>query len=273
MRKLFFIVLLSCVVLSACSKKDGLPRRIQIVTDRGEELSTVLQVPLDGGDFSLEVQAESPIDVSCFGAPGTDVAWFELLQVQQQGNDSRIDYRVQPLLNTLDRRSLSLNLSAPSSSLGAFLSVRQGYKRIWTHSFATLTESEMKLSPGEVWDGPVMEGISSTYACYITLSLRSESASPVSSCPLMVTLTGGGVFEEIDRTSFVVDAPCSAVYTSDGYVRLRISNGGTVFSSESSLKLSVEPESEGVVYVKEICLYEIPVSRQGIIGTSDDDEE
>ena len=268
--------LYACFVLGAilsCSKKDDSPR-IEVLSQDGRALLKTLAVPLEGGSFTLTAKSMSSLDIFYEQSPDAQ-EWFKLLDVsREQDGLYKVKCSAAPLENTLDLRSGSLNFSSPEDCLGKFLNVRQGYEKVWQETYPKMQDGVLVLSPGESWQSDFISGISSIKKGYISLQARIDPTQEEDDLSgiLCVELLGGGVFSEIERSTYQIDVPLSSSFSPSSFQKLIIYNSGRVFSSESSIILTVPASASAPVMIDNLSVYELPADEAGIDAISDDDE-
>ena len=266
------LALAATPLLFSCTKEKPLHQRISVTAADGSALSEVVYIPLEGASSFWNVQSDEAIDIFYKEAAVETSSWFHITEVSQTAaGEYKISYTAQPRGNTLEKRSGTLSLVSPEHYLGAFLSVRQGYDKVWGHAFSG---GEMSLLPGSSWTSGTMDGISAVKEAWLAFSARADElpGGGAATFPLEVTLTGGGYFKDINRTSYQVDIQTASQFGADNFYKLHIFNDGKVFSSESRIIFSVPAEKSSVIRLRDVSLYEIPVKGSGITGISDSDE-
>lgn len=280
MRKWFHIgvLCLSAALLLSCSAKDSAPR-LEVLSSDGTRLNKTLTVPVEGGKFTLTARSDNELDIFYGEAADASAGWF---QVQEITNPAPGEYVVkcsaESLVKnkTLDLRQGTLSFSAPRAFSGCFLDVRQGYARVWRQSFASLPGGCLTLQPGDRWNSGAMTGISAIRNAYVAFEARAEMAggsSEMLNIPLQLTLGGGATFPTISRTEYVTDVAPYESFEPACFQMIRIYNGGVVFSSETTLTLSLPAGAGATLYIDNVSIYEIPVVRDEINGEEDDDDE
>ena len=270
----FYAFLVLGTIIS-CSDKADAPR-IKVLSQDGRALLKTLSVPLEGGSFTLTAKSESSLDIFYQQSPDTQ-EWFKLLDVsREQDGLYKVKCSAAPLENTLDLRSGSLSFSSPEDCLGKFLNVRQGYERVWQETYQKMQDGVLVLAPGESWQSGLINGISSIKKGCIALQTRIDPATSEEDDlfpgTLLVELNGGGLFSEIERTVCQIDVPLSSSFTTSSFHRLIIYNSGLVFSSESSVILTVPASASAPVIIDNLSVYELPAGEEEIDAISDDDE-
>ena len=268
--------LYACFVLGAilsCSNKDDGPR-IEVLSQDGRALLKTLAVPLEGGSFTLTAKSMSSLDIFYEQSPDAQ-EWFKLLDVsREQDGLYKVKCSAAPLENTLDLRSGSLSFSSPEDCLGKFLNVRQGYEKVWQETYQKMQDGVLVLSPGESWQSDFISGISSIKKGYISFQARIDPTQEEDDLSgiLCVELLGGGLFSEIERGVYQIDVPLSPSFSPSSFQKLIIYNSGRVFSSESSIILTVPASASAPVIIDNLSVYELPADEAGIDAISDDDE-
>ena len=269
--KLALALLPVAALLCSCSKASPASGRIVVTTQDGSPVSTAVTLPLEGESSFWNVQADEDVDIFYKEAPGTAEKWFTVTDIRKNGpGNYTVSYSAKPRGNTLELRSGTMNLVSPGSYLGAFFTVRQGYTKIWEKAF---DGEGLSILPGNSWTSDTMDGISAIQDAWLSFHAKAD-ALPGSSgiFPVSVTLEGGAGFVDINRSTFVVDIQAGENFGADSFHRLHIQNGGRVFSSESRVRFSVPSDVSTVIRIRDISIYEIPVAKEGIHGTSDSDE-
>lgn len=269
--KILAALLVAALPLS-CSKKDAGPR-IAVYSADGSLLKKTLFIPVEGGNFTLTAETESELDISYSEAVGAVGGWFRIQDISKAGDGKwQVKCSADPLERTLDLRNGTLSFSAPEDYIGAFLNVRQGYERVWSQNFSQEPDGFLTLAPGESWNSGFLTGISSVKDVYLAFEARAESVpgSEFINYPLSVEILGGGFFPEIERDVYVQDVEPAEAFNVGSFHKMRIWNSGKVFSSESTLTLSVPYGSGSAIYIDNVVIYEIPVE-SGDIGISEED--
>ena len=266
------IALLPCAALiCSCAEKNAAPGRIQVTAADGTSIQKTVYVPLEGESSSLTVRAEEDVDIFYKQAQGLAEDWFTISDIRRDApGEYTVSYTAKPLGNTLDLRSGSLCFVSPDSYLGAFLSVRQGYKKIWQKTFSG---NGLAIAPGKTWTSGTLEGISSIQDAWISFNAKADPLpGNAGFFPLVVSLDGGASFVDINRSSYELDVQAGETFGADNFFKLHINNGGRVFSSESTVSFSVPAELSSVIRIGSVSIYEIPVESNGITGISESDE-
>lgn len=258
----------------SCTETVEKPR-IEVLSSDGARLSKTLYVPVDGGNIRLTVCSEADLDISYSQAVDSPEDWLELVSVIRTEADAyEINLSAKPLGNTLDLRSGTLGIRSPKDYIGAFLNVRQGYEPVWVQPFSDEPDGYLSLGPGESWESGPLTGISSVKDAFLAFEARADVAGgDYANYPLVLELSGGGYFHDIARSVYVTDVAPAAGFEAAPYHKYHIYNGGKVFSSESSLRVSVPSGAECRILLDNVTVYEIPVSSADAIGISEEDGE
>ena len=185
------IALLPCAaLLCSCAEKNAAPGRIQVTAADGTSIQKTVYVPL-----------EEDVDIFYKQAQGLTEDWFTISDIRRDApGEYTVSYTAKPLGNTLDLRSGSLCFVSPDSYLGAFLSVRQGYKKIWQKTFSG---DGLAIAPGKTWTSGTLEGISSIQDAWISFNAKADPLpGNAGFFPLVVSLDGGASFVDINRSSY-----------------------------------------------------------------------
>lgn len=270
-RRLALVLLSVTPLLFSCSGKNSAGGRVKVTTADGAVVAKTVYIPLEGESSSLDIRAEKDVEIFYNEAPGAYGEWFSISDIRKNGTGSyTVSYTAKPRGNTLDLRSGTLSIVSPEDYLGAFISIRQGYRKIWEKSFGN---DGMAIYPGAGWTSPTMDGISSIKDAWLSFSAKADVIPGTNGLfPLTVTLVGGATFHDIDRTVYELDVQSGDTFGSDSFYKLHIMNGGRVFSSESAVKFSVPSELSSVIRIGNVSIYEIPVESDGITGISQSDE-
>ena len=261
------------LLLGACDEKQASEvARIRVTASDGTALSQTVIIPLEGEESSWTVRSEEDVDIFYKEALGSSTGgWFSITDIRRTAPGCyTVNYSAQPRGNTLELRSGTVSLVSPENYLGAFISVRQGYSKVWEKTFSGDGQA---ILPGRSWTSPTMDGISSIQDAWLAFRVKADAIPGGSGVyPVVVSLDGGAEFADIHRTSYMLDVQVSETYGADNFIKLHISNGGRVFSSESTVKFSVPSELSSVIRLGSVSVYEIPVVSDGITGISDADE-
>lgn len=269
--KLALVLLPAAALLGSCSKASPDSGRIVVTTQGGSRIFTAVTLPLEGESSCWNVRADEDVDIFYKEAPAAAEKWFTVTDIRKNGpGDYTVSYTAKPRGNTLELRSGTMNMVSPGSFLGAFFSVRQGYRKIWEKSF---DGEGLSILPGSSWTSATMDGISAIQDAWLSFHAKAD-ALPGSSgiFPVTVELEGGAGFFDINRSAFVVDVRSGENFGADSFHKLHIYNGGRVFSSESRVRFRVPSDVSTVIRIRDISIYEIPVAKEGINGISDSDE-
>lgn len=269
--KLVLAMLPCAALLCSCTVKNSAPGRIQITAADGSAVSKTVYIPLEGESSSLNVRSEEDVDIFYKQASGTYEDWFTISDIRREApGEYTVSYTAKALGNTLDLRSGSLCFVSPDNYLGAFLSIRQGYQKIWETDFSG---NGLAVEPGKSWTSETMDGISSIQDAWLSFNARADAVGEnAGQFPLVVSLDGGASFMDINRSSYQLDVQASDTFGADNFFKLHIYNGGRVFSSESTVSFSVPAELSSVIRIGSVSIYEIPVESNGITGISESDE-
>lgn len=262
------VLLLLALTSLSCSQDRSVPERIRVTAPDGEVLSNTVYIPLEGATSSWIVSSQEPLTIFFKEATNASPEWFSIKDVRQAADGSySIEYTAEPRGHTLELRSGTLSMVAPEHYLGAFISVRQGYEKVWSKTFQG---DGLSLLPGSTWTSETMDGISGVKDAWLSFTARADEQTTVPS--ITVSLVGGAYFYDINRTAQVIDVQSSESFGADSFYKLHIYNGGKVFSSESKVVFSVPAESAAVIHIGAVSVYEIPVKSSGITGISQSDE-
>ena len=275
MRKAGIILTLSIAMVLSCIPQEE-ASRIHVSSSEGKTLLKRFVLPLEGGVFTLNAKSVCGLDIFYEEASGDENGWFKLLDVQEtRAGEYTVKCSSAPRGNTLDLRQGTLCFSAPSASIGTFLDVRQGYERIWREDFSKQADGVLILAPGESWESSRIAGISSIKRAYVAFEARVEPSSGTDafiSEPLHIAVTRGSSFPEIARDVYQIDANRASAFDNSTFYKLEIYHAGLVFSSETTLVLSVPKSAKASVIIDNLSVYEIPASGDDIDAISDDDE-
>ena len=270
-RRLLVVLLPCAALLCSCSDRNSASGRIQVTAADGSLVSRTVYIPIEGESSSWHVRSEEDVEIFYKQAGGTSGEWFSISDIRKDGSgEYTVSYTAKPLGNTLDLRSGTLSIVAPDHYLGAFLSIRQGYKKVWEKTFSG---DALSIAPGNAWASGTMDGISAIKDAWVSFRAKADALPGTTGhFPLVVSLEGGAVFFDINRTSYELDVQAGETYGPDNFYKLHIYNGGRVFSSESALSFSVPSAQSSIIRIDNVAIYEIPVESSGITGISESDE-
>ena len=270
-RRLAVVLLPFAALLCSCSGKTPEEGRIKVTTSDGTVVSQTVYIPLEGEESSFSIRSEKDVDIFYKEAQSASGNWFSISDISSSGaGEYTVSYKAKPRGNTLELRSGTLSIVCPEYYLGAFISIRQGYKKIWEKSFGG---DGIAILPGASWTSETMDGISSIQDAWLAFNAKADALpDSIGMFPLLVSLDGGATFSDINRTTYELDVQASETYGTHTFHKLHIVNGGRVFSSESTVRFSVPSELSTVIHIGNVSIYEIPVESDGITGISESDE-
>ncbi len=272
------VLCLSAALLLSCSVRDAVPR-LEVLSQAGTRLSKTLTIPVEGGNFTLTARSDNELDIFYGAADDAAGGWFQVREVTSPApGEYVVKCSAESLVanKTLDLRQGTLSFSAPRAFSGCFLDVRQGYVRVWRQNFSSFPGGCLQLRPGESWNSGLMTGISGIQNAWLSFEARAEmpgGSSEMRNIPLHLTLGAGAFFPDISRTEYVMDVAPYETFEPACFRMIRIYNGGVVFSSETTLTLSLPAGAGATLYIDNVSIYQIPVVRDEINGEEDDDDE
>lgn len=270
---------LACIPLACGQKNAGdVPLRSEYITVYDESRPNVLlsdvQLPFKGiKDGKLHVLTNADIDMR-YTDDGS--GWFSIKNIQEVEPGHRvITYDAVSLIdgNSLAQRTGYLSFTAPELYLGKFMKVRQGYDQAWEEDFSSFPAGCVSLSGSDEWSTPEIAVVATHYYDYVSFNAWAEASGDMAgrNLTLDVSVAGGAVFEDINRTTFRINVPLGKGPESSNLRWLLLSNGGGRMSSATSLKFSVHNPSGVSVCVGNLRVYK--VSEAEIENFWDDDEE
>lgn len=191
--------------------------------------------------------------------------WFVIKDVKEVDNGHKvITYDAMSMIddNSLDYRSGNLSFSCPEVYFGKFMKVSQGYDQVWEETFSDSGPGCLRLEGNLKWTTPELAEIASHYYDYVSFNAWAESEVDVTgrNITLDVTVSGGAVFSEINRTTYRINVPLGTGPEGDNLRWLMLSSGGSIMNAQTTLTFSVHNPSGVVVNVSNVRVYKVTES-------------
>lgn len=261
-----YALLLMPLALVSCEPKETeeKPLREEFITVYDETKPNVtldeVRIPIKGvQDGKLHVLTNVDLNMS-YNEPG----WFVIKDVQEVDSGHKvITYDASSMIgdNSLDLRSGNLSFSCPEKYFGKFMKISQGYDQVWEETFSD-GNGTLRLAGNLKWTTPELSAIASHYYDYLSFNAWAEATGDITgrNITLDVTVSGGAVFSEINRTTYRINVPLGDGPDGNNLRWLMLSSGGKIMNAQTTLTFSVHNPSGVTVSVTNVRVYKVTES-------------
>ena len=273
---------LTAVGLIACAEKptEEVLRNEYISVYESDPAKTVseIQVPFEGvKDAELHVVSNLELDWR-YQVDQTivDPNWLTIKSVDEiEKGHYLVKYDAKSLLerNTISRRESTLSFSNASNFMGKYITFRQGYTEEYAQDFSAEAEGCIVLTDKQSYTTETLHVINKDYYNYVTFNAYGQKGNEFSleNITVKVTVDGGPIFRDINRTTYLVNVPVGTAPTANNMNFLLMWNKGNVMGSKTTLTFSVENQDGTVVYIDNLHIYK--VSEAELDNFADDEYE
>lgn len=175
--------------------------------------------------------------------------------------------------NTIARRESQLSFSNAESYMGKFILFRQGYSQIFSDDFTGIGDDCVMLSGKQTYATDTLHVINTSYYNYVSFNAYASKKNDFSldNVTLNVTVAGGPVFKDINRTEYTVNVPVGNAPVASNMHFLLMWNKGNVMGSKTTLTFSVDNPDGTDVYIDNLQIYK--VSEAELDNFADDEYE
>lgn len=223
-----------------------------------------IQVPFEGvQDAQLHVVSNLKLDWRYqVDQTMVDPNWLTIKSVDEiEPGHYLVKYDAKSLLdrNTIARRESTLSFSNAESFMGKFITFRQGYAEEYAQDFSSEPDGYVELRGKETYTTETLHIINKDYYNYVTFNAYGQKGNEFSyeNITLNVTVDGGPIFKDINRTVYKVNVPVGTAPTANNMNFLLMWNKGQVMGSKTTLTFSVENEEGAVVYIDNLHIYKV----------------
>ncbi len=205
-----------------------------------------------------------------------DPQWLTIKSVDKlEDGHWMVKYDAKSILerNTIARRESQLSFSHAESYMGKYILFRQGYDQIFSDDFTGIGEDCIMLSGKQTYATDTLHVINTSYYNYVSFNAYATKKNDFSldNLTLNVTVNGGPVFKDINRTEYTVNVPVGNAPVASNMHFLLMWNKGNVMGSKTTLTFSVNNPEGTDVYIDNLQIYK--VSEAELDNFADDEYE
>ena len=223
-----------------------------------------IQVPFEGAsDAQIHVLSNLELDWRYqVDQTMADPAWLTIKSVEEiEKGHYLVTYDAKSLLdrNTISRRESVLSFSNAEAFMGKFITFRQGYTEEYSESFDSVGDGYVSLTGKQTYTTETLHIINKDYYNYVTFNAyaQRENEFSLENVTLKVTVSGGPIFRDINRTEYIVNVPVGTEPNAGNMNFLLMWNKGNVMGSKTTLTFSVENEEGAVVFIDNLHIYKV----------------
>ena len=275
MKRLLFPLLCVLVAAIGCNKKTDTeqpPRAeyINVYETSPSKLVSNIQVPFEGvKDGKIHVLSNVPLNHKLFVDPdevGSD--WLEIKGVEKDPDNDKhliVTYDAASLLdlNSIDRRSWRLSFSSPEHNLGKFLTIGQGYERMFIEEFSGEEGNNLVLAGKESYSlGD--HNLSDAYFVYISFNAWAENLNEFRGKNITLDITvSGGTFYDTRLSTFRVNVPLGDAADKSNLQYLMLLGNNGKMSAKTNFSFSVDNDNLVYVHVDNFAAYKVTEAEMG----------
>ena len=284
MNKQTLTILWVCIaaLLCSCSGKEGTASTrdefIKVYTESPDKLIDNIQVPLQGvQDGQIHVLTNVDLQWKFFMNQDTeDKSWIQIKSVEEvEKGHLLITYDAESLLdnNTLEWRGGRLSLSCSELSLGKFMRVDQGHDPIFTETFDSESQGNLKVTGKQTYTTQEYPVLNSDFYDYISFNVWAETTNDFLSKNITLDVKiDGGIFYETKLNTFRVNVPLGTGPDKSNLRYLLIEgNDYERFSDKTKFTFSTANDDLVYVHVDNFRAYKVTEAELvNIYGNEDD---
>lgn len=205
-----------------------------------------------------------------------DPQWLTIKSVDKlEDGHWMVKYDAKSILerNTIARRESQLSFSHAESYMGKYILFRQGYDQIFSDDFTGIGEDCIMLSGKQTYATDTLHVINTSYYNYVSFNAYASQKNDFSldNLTLNVTVNGGPIFKDINRTEYTVNVPVGNAPVASNMHFLLMWNKGNVMGSKTTLTFSVNNPEGTDVHIDNLQIYK--VSEAELDNFADDEYE
>ena len=274
--------LLVLVLLASCKKVDDRPVRSDYIkvyeTSDSKTLDNIL-IPFEGAqDGKIHVLSNLPLQWKYLvdqDATGTD--WFTIKSVEEiEAGHWVVTYDAASLLslNSLSRREGRLSFSCPEASMGKFMTVHQGYKRLFLEDFSNEPDQTVCLTGNQIYATEEYSVLAADYYDFISFNAWAVTSNEFLSKNITLDITiSGGLFYDINQTTYRVNVPIGTGAETSNLQYLLLMGNDDRMSSKTYFTFSVNNDDQVFVHVDNFAAYQVTPADMGELFIDEDFEE
>ena len=278
---IIFLGLSVAVLLASCKKVDDRPVRSDYIkvyeTSEKKTVDNIL-IPFEGvQDGQIHVLSNVPLQWKYLvdqDATGTD--WFSIKSFEEvETGHWVITYDATSLLNlnSLSRREGRLSFSCPEASLGKFMSVHQGYKRLFLEEFSGEPDQTVCLTGKQTYATKEYSVLSADYYDFISFNAWAVTSNEFLSKNITLDITvSGGLFYDINHTTYRVNIPVGTGADMSNLQYLLLMGNGKRMSSKTYFTFSVSNDDQVFVHLDNFAAYQVTAAEMGELFLDEDFE-
>lgn len=287
MKRLTDFLVCSLIVLiglCACETKPEAeilrPEYISVYDQSPDLLVDEIQVPFKGAK-DAEIHVLSNVDLQwrfLVDQYSEDPQWLTIKTVEEvEKGHWVVKYDAESVLdkNTLGRRTAKLSFSNPEMFFGKFINIRQGYVREYPVEAEGASGDSFKLTGNETYVTDTLTVVNKDYYNYVSFNAYAyrENNETHDNVTLNVTVEGGPIFKDIDRTTYTVSVPLGFAPSANNLHYMLLWNEGEVMGSKVRFKFSVDNPEGTTVTVDNLHIYKVSEAELDNFVTDEEYEE
>lgn len=266
-------ILSSAVLLCAlaCQKNPDSVRdeyiRFYSSRNMSKEIN-VLQIPFEGESAKLYIKTNADVVVKFEPQMDSWITFEEPVKISD--GEYEVAYTASGLVDDLDQRTASVNVTSTAIWLGKFLKVCQGYKFLWSPESADAPKTITYAKP---WDGKKITGINKLSNAYISFNAYAtidQTLYEGQTFQLRITLSEGAEFTYNGLKSYVVDVAKDTGAKWANLVALPFMASASTFAENTKVSLSLVSDIAGLsMSIKNLKIYNVT---EDLLGGGDGEE-
>ena len=269
-------------LLCSCSGEEGVRTTrdefIKVYETTPDKLVDLIQVPLQGvQDGQIHVLTNVDLEWKFFMNQNTeDKDWIQIKSVEEiEKGHLLITYNAESLLdnNTLEWRGGRLSFSNPELSLGKYMRVDQGHDSIFTETFESESQGNLKITGKQTYTTQEYPILNSDFYDYISFNVWAETTNEFLSKNITLDVKiDGGIFYETKLNTFRVNVPLGTGPDKSNLRYLLIEgNDYERFSDKTKFTFSTANDDLVYVHIDNFCAYKVTEADMvNIYGNEDD---
>ena len=282
-KALTFLWVCLAALLCSCSGKEGAGTAtrdefIKVYETTPDKLVDLIQVPLQGvQDGQIHVLTNVDLEWKFFMNQNTeDKDWIQIKSVEEiEKGHLLITYNAESLLdnNTLEWRGGRLSFSNSELSLGKYMRVDQGHDSIFTETFESESQGNLKITGKQTYTTQEYPVLNSDFYDYISFNVWAETTNEFLSKNITLDVKiDGGIFYETKLNTFRVNVPLGTGADKSNLRYLLIEgNDYERFSDKTKFTFSTANDDLVYVHIDNFCAYKVTEADMvNIYGNEDD---
>jgi hypothetical protein len=272
-------------VLCSCGKNgepDSVAARkeyIKVYETSPDKTVNDIQVPFEGVQGG-EIHVLSNVDLQwkhLVDPDETGADWFTIKSVDVvEPGHTVVTYDAASILpfNLLNRRESKLSFSCPESSIGKFITIRQGYSHYSTEDFSDEPGEVLTLTGNQTYTTREYQEVALDYYDYISFNAWAETSNEFLSKNITLDISiSGGKFFATGLTTYRINVPVGTAADKSNLKYLLLVGDGEHMSPKTTFTFSVANDDMVFIHIDNFSIYQVTEAEMGlIVGDEDFDE-